>query len=307
MGLALQNYHDVNNGICPATLMNPNPSSASAVNSSVTWGVMLLPYLEQGALYDKLAISGSTYAAVNTNPTNNPATPLGQDSASIQSYLCPSRRSGVNHPTGWSVGNQTNVGGVCGDYASVNCPQTTPAGAIAGVSSANCFNTYPTSASGNPLTMYGGAMLAADRYGSVTTAQGYRSHTTFASMTDGLSNTFMIGEKQISKLDLKDPSNGDGNFWYYDGTIANQRNSVRVIQHPTDSVMWHMQNSLAKKGANEPSGGNGPLAFGSWHPSVVQFVLGDGAVKQIRTNGDKTVMYYVACRNDGFPAEPDGI
>jgi hypothetical protein len=39
--------------------------------------------------------------------------------------------------------------------------------------------------------------------------------------------------------------------------------------------------------------------FGSWHPGVCQFVMGDGAVRVIRNEIDLTTLGYLAHRFDG--------
>ena len=51
---------------------------------------------------------------------------------------------------------------------------------------------------------------------------------------------------------------------------------------------------------------NGPLdslrpaeRFGSYHPGVCQFVLGDGSVKTIQNNADVVMLTYLALPDDG--------
>jgi prepilin-type N-terminal cleavage/methylation domain-containing protein/prepilin-type processing-associated H-X9-DG protein len=76
IGLALHNYHDVNNHF---------PCLASANTSDRWgWGVVLLPYIEQGNLYQQLG-SPDVYS---TDRMPDPATPLLQ--TRISTYLCPS-------------------------------------------------------------------------------------------------------------------------------------------------------------------------------------------------------------------------
>jgi prepilin-type N-terminal cleavage/methylation domain-containing protein/prepilin-type processing-associated H-X9-DG protein len=59
IGLALHNYHDVNKSFPPSGILTgdrvvpPIPSSPSAVPYHHSWLVMILPYLEQGPLYDR--------------------------------------------------------------------------------------------------------------------------------------------------------------------------------------------------------------------------------------------------------------
>jgi hypothetical protein len=48
-----------------------------------------------------------------------------------------------------------------------------------------------------------------------------------------------------------------------------------------------------------------PYFFGSWHTGVTQFVMCDGAVKQIRLNADRVVLYFCANRGDGAAVNVD--
>jgi hypothetical protein len=41
--------------------------------------------------------------------------------------------------------------------------------------------------------------------------------------------------------------------------------------------------------------------FGSWHPAVTLFLLGDGSVKAVSNDTDTLVLQRLGCRNDGQP------
>jgi prepilin-type N-terminal cleavage/methylation domain-containing protein len=300
MGIAVHNFEGVYGGVMPTNLTDPVAANANPrvlVNSSVSWGALILPYVEASALYDKLTITGTTYANQNT-PAAPANSPLGEAGASLKLFLCPSRRSGIQQPAtpAFSKTGTTN-GGACGDYAAVATSTTSNSATPAS------GKTFVTSASSNLVALYGGAMLSAERYGA--NSGSFRPRTTFASITDGLSNTFAFGEKQLNKNDLKVAAKGDGNLYYHDSSANTVwSNSIRVIQNDAETpTAATAPNCLAKKGPNEP---NTLLdAFGSWHTGITQFVMCDGAVKQIRTNADKSVLYYLANRQDGFPVSVD--
>lgn len=65
--------------------------------------------------------------------------------------------------------------------------------------------------------------------------------------------------------------------------------------------MVHFYNSLARSGmfeyTNEP--GNAYKRFGSWHPGVCQFALGDGSVRAISCTTPVNVIFPLHVVNDG--------
>ena len=99
------------------------------------------------------------------------------------------------------------------------------------------------------------------------------SNLKFVSITDVLSNTIFIGEKHI-------PINGFGN--------------------PPDSSIYngasHRQAGVGQPIAKGPTGSGG---FGSWHPGVCQFLMGDGTVRVIPVTIDLTLLGHLANRMDG--------
>ena len=84
IGLALQNYHDTNQAF-PIGITNPNGLTTAVVNQHWTWPTRILPYIEQGALYQQLTVGNGNVPAPNTTSQMGQAvmTP-------IKSYMCPS-------------------------------------------------------------------------------------------------------------------------------------------------------------------------------------------------------------------------
>jgi prepilin-type N-terminal cleavage/methylation domain-containing protein len=98
-----------------------------------------------------------------------------------------------------------------------------------------------------------------------------------AMITDGLSNTLFLGEKHISvkELDFEGSTyNGDNGQPFKKAGVGNP-----IIRSPTQT-------------------GN-MSRFGSWHPGVCQFVMGDGSIRIIRNEIDLTTLGYLAHRFDG--------
>jgi hypothetical protein len=113
-----------------------------------------------------------------------------------------------------------------------------------------------------------------------TTGKGVR----LIEITDGLSNTFLAGEKHVPQDQF---GNGGWDNCLYNG------------EHYTSST--------------RPAGTNYPLAtdrkevnwvFGSYHRAVCQFVFADGSVRGLFHTTNPTVLGYLACRNDGQVLPP---
>jgi hypothetical protein len=104
-----------------------------------------------------------------------------------------------------------------------------------------------------------------------------------ADITDGTSNTFLLGEKHLSTLDV--------GTWPGDFCIYNSGSGPG----------W--QTSGRKAGAGFPLAisPNDPLAgqFGSRHTGVVQFAFGDGRVQAVKASTPGSVLALLAARNDG--------
>jgi hypothetical protein len=133
-------------------------------------------------------------------------------------------------------------------------------------------------------------VLANYRYApgpSPLTRTDWSSQTRFANITDGLSNTFFVGEKHVTLGQYGREDHGDGSI--YNGDPLNEN-------------------------AARPAGPLYPLArspqeaynhqFGSSHSGLCQFLLGDGSVRPIPVTISGTILGLLAVRNDG-QAIPD--
>jgi len=98
-------------------------------------------------------------------------------------------------------------------------------------------------------------------------------------ITDGLSNTFLVGEKHVPQ-DQFGVGGWDNSMYNADCYTSSSRPAGPDYPLTTDhkSLNW---------------------TFGSYHRAVCQFVFADGSVRGIFHTIDPTVLGYLACKDDG--------
>src|SRR5258708_25127169 len=101
-------------------------------------------------------------------------------------------------------------------------------------------------------------------------------------ITDGTSNTLLIGEKRMNRslLGAKQPDDNQGY------TCGFNYDTIRKTARPPAPDYF------------APIG-DGAGLFGSAHPGVVNFAFADGSVHPIRYSIDPIVFKYLGQRNDG--------
>jgi prepilin-type N-terminal cleavage/methylation domain-containing protein/prepilin-type processing-associated H-X9-DG protein len=184
IGLAIHMYHGDKKKIPPSRLSDLH----------ATWAVLILPYLEQNALYSQWKISQTYYSQNDTARLT-----------SVPLYYCPSRRE----PGGVSVSGDNNddplplgpfVPGALGDYAACTGTDNNDGGEV-----------NPSQFAINAAAINGAFRAGFDNNGKALTK------LTFDSIKDGLSNTFFVGEKQAQQGDFGagplDCSLYNGDYW----------------------------------------------------------------------------------------------
>jgi len=256
LAIGMHNHHD-NAGVLPWG------RSKGAIDSP-TWAVLILPYIEQNNLWNQFrnpVINGTTYPLITrgTNPTvtlNNLI--RGQFRAEgtmkipVSVFNCPSRQPGRVSVT-FTVGSSSTEG-ICGDYAVNMGSGTSTAEGNDGVFR---WNGAPGGGAGDPSV---GANLL--------------------QITDGTSNTFLLGEKHVQMSQLTQ--------WQQDGCIYVSENwdvagrkagtAFPLALGPTDTYLGQ---------------------FGSWHTGVVQFAFADGGVRSIQVSTPGTTLTLLSAMADG--------
>jgi len=239
IGLALHNYHDIHNTLPPGTVFKAGEANASNV-ATWGWSAFLLPLLEQSALYDQLGVGHSTLDEVLQDATRQRLT---QQPLSV--FRCPS-----------DVGPQLN------NRRSFNTPYSAyfnSGSAILGTSNyiavAGTRWTLPQQWLTNQRDPWGAFWGA--------------SKVKFSSITDGLSQTVLIGERDwVCRAGVwAGVRNYNGN-----GNVGNQASLGLVDVKINDPTLDANSNPLCEGG------------FSSRHASGAHFVLGDGSVRFVSEN-----------------------
>jgi prepilin-type N-terminal cleavage/methylation domain-containing protein len=272
IGIGCHNYHDAIGTLPPLRV----------TNNTVTWFVLIMPFMEQDNLRNLW-----TPTANYSSATNAPGRGFH-----VKTFYCPGRRGpgtlsvqedvrpGDNGPPPSFTGPFTdarffgtnNPPGALGDYAG----------------NVGTVDNYPgdTTDISWASVRANGALIQGDP----PVGTQFRGRTWFANITDGLSNTFLAGEKHVpvgmfGRAKVGDGSIYNGVWTTYSGRLAGPDDPL--AKGPTDLTPSTRADAFyARK-------------FGSWHTNVCQFVFCDGSVRPIRTSIDPVNLRRFAVRNDG--------
>jgi prepilin-type N-terminal cleavage/methylation domain-containing protein len=245
IGLALHNYEGVNGKLPPSRISDLH----------ATWAVVILPWMEQDNLYRAWNLDNAYYQQNGTARL----TP-------VANYFCPARRTYDTPPTASIAGDQDDdpplgphIPGALGDY-----------GACTGTD--NCDGA---DCDGKPNGAFRvGINQNGDPVGAVRLME----------ITDGLSNTFFVGEKHVHEDHIGEGVldcsiyNGD----YYTCSTRSAGPFYMLAQTTRDET----------------------IGFGSYHPGICQFLFGDGSVRSVANDTNPKTLALLANIADGQPV-PD--
>lgn len=276
IALSLHNFHDTHRKFPPRSLRA----------SGATWAVAVLPFLEQTAAYNMWDLTKMMNAL--------DAKSLQAMQVRVPVWTCPSRRSGDQLSI--QEAGQAGTGGSGGNTAAYH-----PPGAVSDY--ANNVGNYAwnsTTGFGDWSTVRANGTLIAGINAHPTTGL-LQSQTSLANITDGTSNTFMVGEKHVPQIGLYRVNYGDSSIYNgrwvpYSSRLAGLEDPLGL--GPNDTVI-----SGGGSGGNNPINGDSTWArkFGSWHPGVCGFAMCDGSVQYIQSNIDTRILRDLANRQDGNP------
>jgi prepilin-type N-terminal cleavage/methylation domain-containing protein len=249
IGLALHNYHDIHGRLPPGWIAD-NPEGTPGWG----WLVSILPQLEQAPLHDNLI--------KRHQPISDPANRQAREHV-INVLLCPSDPMPKRFQLGGGGGrNHSHEEEVEGEEHRHSVDDGT---ALFLVSRSNYIGAFGTNeveeepANGNGVFYF-------------------LSPTRFADITDGLSNTILVGERH---------GRFGGSLWQ--GVVPEANEAMVRIVGVGDHTPNHRDHHFDD--------------FTSHHPGGVHFVLGDGAVRRIDDHVDHAVFQALLTRGGGEPAQ----
>jgi prepilin-type N-terminal cleavage/methylation domain-containing protein/prepilin-type processing-associated H-X9-DG protein len=281
IALAAHDYHDANKKFPPGVYQLP--FAGAPKYRGATLFVHLLPYLEQNGLYSSWDF---------TNPLNNTNGGTAARSATVLPvFVCPSDNLPQN-PVTDSNGRWYALGsyGGNGGTRSYDPQFATNDGIFAVIGSGS-----QTAPNGAPIRM--------------------------ADVTDGLSNTVLLGERShydasqdSFAANMSAPNNAAINpmnnigFW---ASSAGRLAAGDVLLSAFAPINYQVPANYANRATLNPPVNNGNdylyyndrrvCAFGSRHPSGANFALADGSVRFISDSLPTATLQLLCIRNDGQP------
>jgi prepilin-type N-terminal cleavage/methylation domain-containing protein/prepilin-type processing-associated H-X9-DG protein len=265
-----------------------DPDAGYGITQPGGWLYCILPYMDQQNLHDMgLGQRGTARSKQLTDAAKMIGTPLAI-------LYCPTRRQTGGYPSGATY---TNVSGASptgnygkSDYAANGGDATTfiQSSANAPVPPATIYSIFDPNSSANASANI------------LTGVSFIGSMIKVAHITDGPSNTYLLGEKFLN------PDN------YISGSDPGDSNCA-YIGWSNDLFRSCLNDSAGKIGAPRqdtppPAGAtaysfNENMIFGSAHPSGCNFVFCDGSVHSISFAIDPNVHHLLGNRADGQPID----
>ena len=263
MGVAWHNHTDTYNafptgGYGQRVYVSFNNGKPGALDKQAAgWAFQILPFLEQGNVH-----SGKPGGTDQQSAEFAMGTPIGI-------YFCPSRRSAAVSPASFAPWCWTYDGQNGSTLLKVALAQTDYAGG----------------------TQEGTGVLARTLNGTCGDTSNpvspVRNLFSFRDVTDGTSNTLMVGEKRVN-LSLMGQSQPGDSYGYTSGWESNSNVTQETIRRSDYNPLPDIIGT-----------GDGENRFGSSHVGGLNVVLVDGSVRYIPYTIDLTVFSRLGNKADG--------
>ena len=297
IGLAFHNYHDVHlrfpsafsaNGTQGGTTFSigegPGPRTDAEVDENIhTWSERILPYLDQGNVYDAIDFNvmiGAGDATLTTTPGSySSVSPIAVLQSVIPSFQCPSSPGSnevVAYRDDWLSGDDANFTGEVW-YGGGRLDYT-------------ALSTW-----NEPIDGTYGVLDFEFSPGTSPSSDGIK----IGQITDGTSNTMLLGERSAPNSDL-----------YIAGKPARDLCDVCDDENARMGPSWYdwqwtIGHFLRPRNATNTGGGplvingNNQNNFYSFHTGGAHFLLCDGSVQFISENINTATFWNVYTYADG--------
>jgi len=295
IGLALHNYHDVNNAFpVGSNWAFGVTGSGSNVNSGfgMAWWYSVLPYLELGTLYDQLTDQGAHPGSMsNSNSGTNAGYMVNAPvvgGLSLSAMACPSCPVPLlRRPNDHDI--------VCPQYIGISGASNDGTG---GFNSNPCDRFWTMNNGANPAgTVATGGVLVPVR------------SIRMRDITDGTSNTIMVGEQSdFGRNAAGTPIAINSRQGFLCGTTLNNPNggncnsdnatlifNITTLRYAVNTKLTTLQ-GIASSATDNRSINNGIF---SAHKGGSQVVLADGSVRFLSENMNLFTLKCLATRDDG--------
>jgi prepilin-type N-terminal cleavage/methylation domain-containing protein len=263
LGLAMHSYHDTHKTLPYSTsAWGPDGRVNQPGNRGWSWSSFILPYIEQQALHNQLDFHD--YVPVNKN-RELIKTPIPVSTCPSDGKLKRVRPVGMQ-------GQPFFVEAVASSSY---------------VTSGGPFNTGDPGVRGAATSAFHEAARGMFYYEAVTVR--------FSQVTDGLSNTIMLGE--VSYRDQNTPQLANGRDWnanwygsWHPGNSSPHGANILSFQRTAERAM-----NVPRNAGDQPQ----RQGFHSVHPGGAQFTFGDASVRFISETTDHTATSYANMMNNG--------
>ncbi|WP_237228800.1 DUF1559 domain-containing protein [Rubinisphaera sp. JC750] len=254
VGLALHNYHDTHSVLPMGTAVADSACGFGSLNvRGWAWSVHILPFLEQNNLYDQYTFDNEYYVESSPN--------WSAGAQEISVYLCPSDDQGFELVSCCS--NRTNGNctiGTAGDSCDLQDFGITNMAGVADSNQRRC------SSSANRMgTEKNGVLFSL-------------SDTRFRDVTDGTSNTLLVGEVLGGG-----PGSHQGFFWNHSNLVdtSDGINGFNTRHGTAPTAAWRLEGALS-----------------SQHPGGCHMLLCDASVQFLSENIDAGTLAALTTRGE---------
>ena len=270
LALALHNYHDTHKAFPPATVMHyKNPGTCTLgweMSSGWSWRSLILPQIEQLALYDSIDFTEHIYRGACAGPIPRKWDSAGQ--TIIPAFICPSDNTQPNNYAPWAGTNYAAVTGVDSNHNNANRLTV-----LTWLGTSNMANVIDGTSS------------------TLVSMEVYRKRAFWS--TNGTNADSNLTGQRCGQWIATGLCQVDGS------RTPNRPVVTPYVDHDSTTYANYDQDQIEWSNNDLPTNHNGPRPASSLHPGGVNGALADGSVRFITDSIDLTVLQNSCSRAGG--------